>query len=269
MSAPALRRRTWIAPPARERGDERADPEQRAPGRHRGHRAWSGRRARWSAWAGLALAIASLVAVAVLVVAALAPGGVTGVPRAQSVIEPEPGQPAPAPAQPQPAGAPAPHRAVAPVPPVAGQPLRVRIPAIGFTATVGSMRVPANASIDPPTPGSAYWIANYGTAGPASDNTVYIAGHTYRGGHAVFNDLLDVPHSAVTVHPGDVVVVTTPEGDYTYAITDIERYDKVAIGDASELWKRVPGRLALITCFQYNGGHESHQNLVVYAQLKQ
>jgi len=29
----------------------------------------------------------------------------------------------------------------------------------------------------------------------------------------------------------------------------------------------VPGRLVLVTCFQYNGGTSSQQNFVVYATL--
>jgi hypothetical protein len=155
-----------------------------------------------------------------------------------------------------------------PAAPVAGQPLELSIPSIGLHARVGSMRVAAGGTVDPPTPSRAYWLRNYGVAGPASDNTVYIAGHTFHGGGtAVFNPLLDIPNSTTTVKAGDEIVIRTSSASYTYDVTSTELYAKNSITQQAELWKRVPGRLVLITCFQYKGGTSSQQNYVVYAQL--
>ena len=155
----------------------------------------------------------------------------------------------------------------APKPTVPGQPLRLQIPSVGIDTVVGRMLVVPGGVVNPPTGGSAYWLSGYGTAGPAS-NTVYIAGHTCRGKcSAVFSPLLDIPRSATTVHPGEKVFVGTPEGEYSYTITDTKLYEKVAVQQESELWKVVPGRLVLVTCFQYNGGTSSQQNFVVYATL--
>ncbi|MEA9986799.1 class F sortase [Subtercola sp. RTI3] len=155
-----------------------------------------------------------------------------------------------------------------PVAPVPGQPVSLDIPAINLHATVGAMSVSADGTVDPPGPAQAYWIRGYGTAGPAATNTVYIAGHTYRGaGGAVFNPLLDIPNSQYTVHPGDHITVGTGNGSYDYTITDTQLYVKTVLSQQTELWQKVPGRLVLITCFQYHGGTSSQQNFVVYAQL--
>ncbi|WP_202565841.1 class F sortase [Agreia sp. COWG] len=151
--------------------------------------------------------------------------------------------------------------------PVAGQPLRIRIPAVGLDAEVRAMGVPESRELDPPGPYRAYWISDFGVAGAASTNTTYIAGHTYRDGSAVFNPLLDVPQSAGAVSAGESIVVTTPGGDASYTITSTELYDKSSIEQQTELWQQVPGRLVVVTCFQYNGGTSSTQNFVVYAQL--
>jgi hypothetical protein len=152
--------------------------------------------------------------------------------------------------------------------PIAGQPLRIRIPSIGLNTVVGSMSVASGGVVDPPTPRTAYWLRNYGIAGPAATNTVYIAGHTCHGRcSAVFNPLLDIPDSATTVHTGDQVIVTTPQGDYDYTVESSALYPKTAVESEGELWRRVPGRLVLVTCFQYKGGTSSQQNYVIYAQL--
>ncbi|HEY0259969.1 MAG TPA: class F sortase [Lacisediminihabitans sp.] len=202
--------------------------------------------------------------------AALAVFGIPLITGGHAIVQlpgppPAAGIPATVPPEPAP-GQPVSQKAV--TPPIAGQPLHLRIPAVGLDAVVGRMSARPGSTVDPPTPASAYWLSNYGVAGPAATNTVYIAGHTCRGRcSAVFSPLLDIPQSTTTVHPGEQIIVGTPEGDYTYTITDTELYEKVTVQQQSELWKIVPGRLVLVTCFQYNGGTSSQQNFVVYAQL--
>jgi sortase (surface protein transpeptidase) len=152
--------------------------------------------------------------------------------------------------------------------PIAGQPLHLQIPSIGLDVNVGRMTVPAGGTVDPPTMGSAYWLAEYGVVGASSTNTAYIAGHTCRGAcHSAFSPMLDVPKSETRVHSGDEVLVTTPQGVDHYTVTDTVLYTKTTIQQQTELWKKVPGRLVLVTCFQYAGGTSSQQNFVVYAQL--
>ena len=218
---------------------------------------------------GLVLLAGSLVGVAVvgaLLVPLLAP-----LPSPAAAIsappEPPPGGEVLAPDARGPDTASAPRVSVPRPDPLPTQPLSLSIPRLGLTANVGSMSVPADGRVNPPTPGSAYWIRGYGTAGPASDNTFYLAGHTFRKGTAVFNTLLDVPNSDVTVVAGDDIEVTTPSATFRYTVTGTAIYDKATTDSESELWKRMPGRLAIVTCFQYNGGTSSTQNVVVYAQL--
>lgn len=153
-------------------------------------------------------------------------------------------------------------------PPLPAQPTRLSVPAVGLDASVGAMSVAAGGSVDPPTPGSAYWLSGSSVAGPTSTGTTYLAGHTYRGGgRAVFNPFLDIPHSRYTVHKGDRIVVGTPSGSWAYTVTDTELYLKTTVEQQTELWRNVPGRLVVVTCFQYDGGTSSQQNFVVYAQL--
>ncbi|WP_349864955.1 sortase domain-bontaining protein [Leifsonia sp. WHRI 6310E] len=224
------------------------------------HRRRTGRAAA-VAWTGVlvlvvvALTTAGGTLVARTLAAATPSAGAEGAAPAQTpMAEPAPGQPA------APVGAPE-----APRPLVPGQPTRLAIPSIGLSVNVGRMFVADGGTVDPPTAGSAYWLAEYGAATADTGNTVYIAGHTYRGGDAAFNGLLDVPHSGYTVHPGDRIVVTVPEGDIDYVVDDTALYEKTDVAQQAELWKRVPGRLVLVTCFQYDGGTSSHQNFVVYA----
>jgi hypothetical protein len=139
------------------------------------------------------------------------------------------------------------------------------IPAVGLDVAVGSMSTPAGGRIDPPTPGSAYWIRDYGLVGPASRETAYLAGHTFRGsGTAVFNSLFDRGTRDAVVGPGDVVDVQTLSGVERYTITAVTRYVKSTVEEQRELWENVPGRLVIVAC-QYNGVASSTENLVIYA----
>jgi hypothetical protein len=223
-------------------------------------------------WIALGLGIGSFVAAAFVVIALLGSPGQPG--SAAHAIgssatgrsappEPEPGQTVAAGPVPQGSRQPA-----IVTPPVAGQPLRLAMPAVGLDADVGAMSVAPGAAVDPPTPGSAYWLSNYSVAGPAATGTVFIAGHTYRGGgYAVFNPFLDIPKSKYTVQVGDRIEVTTTTGTWTYTVKETDLYLKTTIQQQKKLWQNVPGRLVLVTCFQYNGGTSSQQNFVVYAQL--
>lgn len=150
--------------------------------------------------------------------------------------------------------------------PAHGQPLRLVIPVVGIDAVVGSMRVPDDRRVNPPTPGAAYWLRDYSALGDDAPGTGYIAGHTYRGsGGAVFNPLFDPETREARIHAGDAIEVTTPEGVTRYLVTAVQNYDKKAVVDETELWQDVPGRLVLVACW-YNGADPATANLVVYAQ---
>ncbi len=212
---------------------------------------------------GLIIAIAgfaTVIVLAVVVVASLRaqPGGYA-VALSGSTAAPNP--PAPDPAAPAGPARPAP-------PPIAGQPLVLSVPSVGLTTRVGSIRRPSTGAIDPPSASIPYWISSYGVAGPDTGNTVYIAGHSCHGKcHAIFNAFLDIPNSGYAIHQGDKVYIGALGATYSYTVTDTALYDKPTLQNQAALWQKVPNRLVLITCFQYNGGTSSQQNFVVYAQL--
>lgn len=189
-------------------------------------------------------------------------------PTATATVTPTPAVPATPPAPVTPVADP-------PAEPAAVEltsPLQVRVPAVDIAASV----VPTafqDGAIDPPTFGEAYWIEAYGAPDPEADNTVYLVGHSWSKGDAVFNPLFDRDAQTSEVAPGDEVIVTTPDGDVTYEIERTERYPKASLGDSDsdaygDVWKVVPGRLVLITCFQRNDGGASQDNFVVYAIVK-
>jgi len=154
-----------------------------------------------------------------------------------------------------------------PTGPVApASPSRVEVASVGLAVDVLPV-TPDGGELDPPTLSEAYWIEPYGTPGTGADNTVYLAGHSFDRGEAAFNPLFDRATQQSRVAPGDEVVLTTDQGRLTYEVDSAQRYPKDELADVAEVWRIVPDRLVLITCFQRNDGGASKDNLVVYAHL--
>jgi sortase (surface protein transpeptidase) len=141
----------------------------------------------------------------------------------------------------------------------------VAVPAVGVRARVLPI-TPNGGALDPPTLNEAYLIEPYGKPG-SKDNTVYITGHSWDEGKAVFNALFDRRAQTTEVNKGDEVLVTTADADYTYVVEKTKRYPRNTLAAADEVWRKVPDRLLLITCFQPNDGGEAQDNLVVFATL--
>ncbi len=135
------------------------------------------------------------------------------------------------------------------------------IPALGLTAPVGVMNESECPVLKPPTMQDAFWVGCRAKPGTDSDGTVFIIGHSWTGGPAVFNGL-----QAVTV--GDAVELTTPSGRLTYRVEHTVNYAKYGqIQVSPEIHDRVPGRLVLVTCFLGPNNTTTDQNFVVQAQL--
>lgn len=208
--------------------------------------------------AATAVALGVLAAVAVVVI-----GSGDEPPVAAPVASPRI-----SPAPPVQAASPTPS--LAPVGPSTslGVPVEVRLDAVGLDADVLPTASVAGA-FDPPTFGEAYWIEAFGAPGTASDNTVYVLGHSWDEGDAVFNPLFDRTSQTSQVAAGDEVVVTTDTGDVRYEVERTERIPKTEIAKSSnEIWTRVPGRLLLITCFQNSDGGTTADNFVVFATVR-
>jgi LPXTG-site transpeptidase (sortase) family protein len=103
---------------------------------------------------------------------------------------------------------------------------------------------------------------------PASnqDGTVFIYGHSARGGSGAFAAIGDL-------NPGDTAVVETANGTLTYAVDYVFDVSKSMFTDREEVWIPQPGRLLLITCDHRPGSPVSAHgsalnNLVVVLQLE-
>jgi hypothetical protein len=151
-------------------------------------------------------------------------------------------------------------------PPAPGQPLRVQMPELGLDVPVVAAKLAADRSFNPPSNVLAYWIRDYGIAGPEAKNTLYLAAHSWNNGYAAFNPLMDQKSGSSTAKAGQKISVQTAAGRYSYSVTSVADYSKSGIAGEADLWQAVPGRLVLVTCFQLNDAG-ANRNLVVYAQL--
>lgn len=146
------------------------------------------------------------------------------------------------------------------------------------TFPLGSpMQTNANNEIIPDGLDAARWVNDPDMGAPGSDaeRTVYIAGHTSPRRSAVFNPLYDRASGTSYVLPGDEFRVATEataaQGlpPLRYVVEQVLDLPKGVVAEdaKSEVWRIVPGRLVIITCFQNPDGTPSKDNFVVIAQL--
>lgn len=142
------------------------------------------------------------------------------------------------------------------------------VPSVGMDVAVLPL-TPEKGVIDPPTQHEGYWIEPYGQPvgpGQENDNTLYIAGHSWSKGSAAFNPLMGQGSTEHSLAVGDTVQVRTADGTTTYTVTRTEEYDKGSLSEAADVWEISPGRLVLLTCFLDAEGHDTDDNLVVFAE---
>lgn len=152
-------------------------------------------------------------------------------------------------------------------PPRPDQPLRVLSTELGLNVPILPSRLPADRRFNPPSNVLAYWLDEYGSAGPAAKNTLYLAAHSWNDGYAAFNPLMNIAAGTARVRIGQQLTILTSTGNYRYRVTQVADYRKSSITSEKELWKAIPGRLVLVTCFQLNDAG-ANRNLVIYAQLE-
>lgn len=158
-----------------------------------------------------------------------------------------PSSPPPAPSLP----APLPAGAKGTVPgsnvfPEASPPQRISYPAAEIELPVLPL-TPSPKELDagllvPPVTRDAYWLTPYGQPGSGSRNTTYIVAHSWEDAEAPFNRLSS--HSA----PGDALSISTATGTVRYRVESITTHDKNTLRN-SDVWRIVPGRLVLISCY--------------------
>ncbi|MEX5298891.1 class F sortase [Kocuria sp. CPCC 205292] len=130
--------------------------------------------------------------------------------------------------------------------PAAASPLRLSIDAVGFDADVlpydPTDEDLSDGSLVPPQTYSGYRLTPYGMPGAGSTNTTYIAGHSFEKIELPFNKLSDP--SLV----GKELEVETVDGTLDYVVDSVTTYEKDTLKD-SEIWRVVPNRIVLISCY--------------------
>jgi len=148
-------------------------------------------------------------------------------------------------------------------PPVADDPVRLRIPDIGVSAPVVPLDLDAHGQLEPPRKFTEVgW--NYAGPEPGEDGVAVIAGHVdSKTGPAVFYRLGDL-------RPGAAVFVEEADGHTARFVVDrIARYPKNAFPDAEVYRSGSGAQLRLITCggaFNRSTGHYV-DNIVAFAHL--
>ncbi|MBG6218957.1 hypothetical protein IWX75_003445 [Arthrobacter sp. CAN_A6] len=130
--------------------------------------------------------------------------------------------------------------------PAASQPVGLSFAAAGIDMAVLPL-TPSEADLEsqslvPPLTLDAYWLTPYGSPGAGSQNTTYIAGHSWDGREAPFNRL------SGEALLGTEFALTTETGTITYIVDQVITHDKDTLKD-SEIWNIVPNRVVLISCY--------------------
>lgn len=130
--------------------------------------------------------------------------------------------------------------------PVAAAPVGLRIDSVGFDTDVlpydPTDEDLAGGWLVPPQTYSGYRLTPYGMPGEGSTNTTYIAGHSYDEVELPFNKLSD------PALVGEELEVETVDGTLDYVVDSVTTYEKDTLKD-SEIWRIVPNRIVLISCY--------------------
>nr|WP_246415961.1 class F sortase [Nocardioides luti] len=140
-----------------------------------------------------------------------------------------------------------PVREAVPAKRVSGMPTRVVIPALKVNAVVLPIKAPGGTLIPPSDPQELGWWAAGARPGAARGSAL-VTGHTVHTGGGALDDL-------ETLHRGDRVRVKTSHGWIAYDVQRVHVYSKGSVADhAQRLFsQKVPGRLVLITCEDWDG----------------
>lgn len=138
-------------------------------------------------------------------------------------------------------------------------PERVRIPSLGVDAPVVPVKAPDRTLVPPADPTRLGWWADGARPGSPRGSAL-ITGHTVHTGGGALDDLEQLRR-------GDRVMVRAGHDVVGYRVQSVQVLQKGALAQqAGRLFsQKVPGRLVLITCEQWNGV-EYLSNVVVTAR---
>lgn len=227
--------------------------------------------------ASLALGVLTLVLAGIVAFVALTPSErqrefpVSEQGVAPEVSVPPPSIPSSVPSKsPLPEASPAPTVWRVPASPMVG----VEIPALkrSFRVEGVSLGSPITPPFEPDAVADTLYYENDHAVrgadpGTDSSNTVYLTGHTWRGGTAAMN-VIDQEMAV-----GDELLVTTVKSRrlgvrLRYVVTGSERYPEALLPSVDKVWEVAPGRMVIMTCnLRADGEHQTHTH-VFYAELR-
>lgn len=122
------------------------------------------------------------------------------------------------------------------------------LPTLGVAARVTPIAVEESRTLVPPSDYTTVGWWSGGAAPGAPQGTTILTGHTVHTGGGALDDLEDL-------RPGDSVVVVRPHRDLEYAVASVRIYRKGRLAErASQVFGQDgPGRLAIVTCEDWNG----------------
>ena len=128
-----------------------------------------------------------------------------------------------------------------------GRPTGIRIDSLGVDTTVTPIQASDGSLVPPADYTTVAWWSD-GPAPGSPSGTSIITGHTVHTGGGAFDDLEQL-------RPGDRVVVERRRRDLEYVVSSVRTYDKGTLAEsaATVFSGSTPGRLALVTCEDYNG----------------
>jgi LPXTG-site transpeptidase (sortase) family protein len=140
----------------------------------------------------------------------------------------------------------------------AGEPVRLAIPSLGVRARVVGIAAPNGVLAPPSDPAVLGWWDAGAFPGAAHGNAL-ITGHTVHTGGGALDDI-------ASLEPGDRVRVATVNGRIQYVVRSVVVYSKAELEQqAARVFRQDgPGRLALITCDDWDGA-AYQSNAVVFA----
>jgi LPXTG-site transpeptidase (sortase) family protein len=136
----------------------------------------------------------------------------------------------------------------------------LRIPTLGVAAPVQTLPVTNTRTLDPPSDYTTVGLWPLGSQPGDALGTSIIAGHTVHTGGGALDDLEQVS-------PGDAVTLERPGADLGYQVVSVKVYGKATLAqDTAAIFSQsVPGRLAVVTCEDWNGSVYL-SNVVVIAE---
>ncbi len=127
-------------------------------------------------------------------------------------------------------------------------PAELRLPALGVVASVSSIGLGDSLTLVPPSDYTTVGWWAQGAQPGAPTGTAIMAGHTVHTGGGALDNLENL-------RVGDEVFVSRPQGDLVYDVSSVTIYRKGKLAEqaATVFAQDGPGRLAVVTCEDWNG----------------